>query len=253
MKKILITTLSLSFFFQAISQNNNPRIELYTAPGLFLEKLNYDSLVPTFQRGNTRFSTAVSFATQYSYPLFNQRIWVKMGIGYSKRYFSLTNTGLDQDRSWFLPLGNPPRQDSIIISYIKFRNTYLQIPISISLIRSHDVAKKRTRALLGLNLRFEYLMRNNAEITAYSRSGGSITKEAVEQLKSIYTKDATKWVVVLSPFIEFSSYIHKNLGMFLQFEPVSLYASKLNSRVTASTIEFYSYKFGFYYSIQRTH
>jgi hypothetical protein len=249
MKKYLVVTLSILLNLQAQTQNNNPRIELHVAPGLFLEKLNYDSLVPPKRRGVTRLGDVVSFAAQYSIPLHNGRGWFKIGIGYSERHYSLNKTGVNDVLIALLSFDSPPRLDSFAITKVRLTNKYFQVPLSLGTILTHDAATKRFRFIIGLNLRSEFLVSSNAEIIVDPQFGSN-APAGIAELQRQYTKDASKWVVVLTPFIEHAFYLYKDLGMFWQLEPFSLFASKLNSKFTSSTIELFSFKFGLYYNIR---
>jgi len=244
MMKLILMVVFISLFTTIHAQYTTPRLEAYIAPGLFFAQLSNDALVPPARQNQSRLGDVVSFAMQLAVPLKNQHFTLKGGAGFSQRHYSLNKYGFED---FFVFVFGLPRTDSFNLSYVRFTNNYLQIPLSCSYTVTNP--SHRFHLAFGVNLRNDFLVGRKAQVifdSAYKipQPGDIIAA------KDIYTGNASTFVFTAESFIEGSFPIHKNLGMLMQFRPFSFYSSPLDKRLTKSTVELFSFTFGAFYKLK---
>lgn len=224
-----------------------PRIEAYVSPGLFLETLSKDTLVPKDRRNVSRLGDVVSYAMQVAVPLKNERFTLKAGIGLSQRHYSINKYSLDDVLVSLFLFDSQLRKDSSYISYVRFTNNYLQVPLSAS----YTVTRPghNFQLALGLNCRLDFLTNQKVQIDFDS----SVTYPTATQMlmaHDAYTKDVNKFLVTVEPYAEASFFVYKNLGLMFQIKPFSFYSTPLDKRLTTSTVEIFSSTFGVFYQFK---
>ena len=238
------------FFLLSIctrAQLTTPRLEVFVAPGLFFEQLSNNELVPPARQNGSRLGDVVSFGMQMALPLKNQRFTVKGGAAFSQRHYSLNKYGFEDFFIGLFLFDSGPLTDSFNLSYIRFTNSYLQVPLSCSYTVTNTA--HRFQLAIGLNFRNDFLVGRKAQIifdSAYKipEPGDIITA------KNLYTRKTSKYVFTAESFVEGSFPFNKNIGMLFQLRPFSFYSSPLDRRLTTSTIELFSFTFGAFYSFK---
>jgi len=214
---------------------------------LFFEQLSNDELVPPHRQNHSRLGDVVSYAVQVATPMKNQRFTIKAGIGFSQRHYSLNKYSLDDFFISLFLFDSPLRRDSFSLSYVRFTNNYLQVPVSCSYTLTRP--KHNFQLATGINLRSDFLVGRKANVIFDSIYKIPQQSDIIAS-KKLYTGNASTFVFTAEPYIEGSFAIHKNLGMLFQFRPFSFYSSKLDRRLTTSTVELFSFTFGAFYSLK---
>ena len=238
--KVFLSVLFICSFTFCKAQNNYPKLEAYAAPSFFLEHLSNDSLVPPERRSKTRLGDYGSYAIQFALPLKKKRFTIKAGAGFTTRHYSLNKYSL-------FPIFFFPGQDGFTIRRVKFTNYYFQVPVSGSYTVTRPL--HNFQLAVGLTLRSDFLSKSNADIT-FDSTYKVPTASDINQAKTIYTQQATKYVATIEPYAEGSFLVYKNFGAFIQLRPFSFYASELDKRLTTSTVEIFSSTFGIFYRLK---
>ena len=246
MKNILVI-IFLCFCIYSKAQDIKPQLQVYAAPGFFFEQLSRDSLVPTEKRNHSRLGDVASYAAQVAVPLKNQRWLIKAGVGFSQRHYSLSKYSIGDFITSLFLFDSPLRRDSFAINYVRFTNNYFQVPVSFAYMLNKPANGFHVYA--GLNFRADFLLKSKAEIDFDSLFKIPATSDIITAQK-VYTANATKFVFTVEPYIEGAFIIHKNIGAFIQFRPLSFYSSSLDKRLTTSTGELLSFTFGATYSLK---
>lgn len=243
--------LAIGFFLlislPAFEQNPEPKIEVYVAPGLFMETLSRDTLIPKDRRNVSRLGDVVSYAMQVALPLKNKRFTLKGGIGFSQRHYSINKYSLDDVLAGLFLFDSQIIKDSFYISYVKFTNNYLQVPLSAS----YTVTRPghNFQLALGLNCRLDFLTNQKVHID-FDTSVIHPTTAEMFIAHDAYSKNVNKSLVTVEPYAEAYFYVYKNLGLMFQARPFSFYSSKLDNRLTTSTGEIFSSTFGVFYTFK---
>lgn len=244
--KLILLFAFLFFFSTTYTQYTMPKLEAYVAPGLFFAQLSNDVLVPPARQNHSRLGDVVSFAMQVAVPLKNQQFTVKAGGGFSQRHYSLNKYGFE-DFFVMLFLFSSPRTDSFNLSYVRFTNNYLQIPLSCSYTVTNP--SHRFQLAFGLNFRSDFLIGRKAQVI-FDSAYKIPRPEDIVAAKKLYTGNASTFVFTAESFIEGSFPITKDFGMIMQFRPFSFYSSPLDKRLTRSTVELFSFTFGAFYRLK---
>lgn len=226
---IVLTTSALS------AQKLLPQLEAYTGGGLFFERLNSDTLVPTARRNKQRLGDVSSLGLQVVLQPAKERWLIKAGLGFSLRHYSMNKYTIGDFFTSLFLFDAPARRDTTTISYVRLTNKYLQIPVSVA-YRLAGSATSTATLTAGVNLRSDFLLSSQAQVdfdAAYLQP----TAATVNGFKQLYTKQAASFVLTVEPYIQGSVLIYKGLGLFMQVRPFSLYASRLDNRFTSSTTE----------------
>ena len=241
--------LAFAIFFATTvhAQNIHPRIELYAAPGFFLEQLNNDSLIPPDRRMHSRLGDIVSYGMQYRFSQKNKRLLLKTGIGFSERNYSLNKYSLDGFFVSLFSFGLGSKKDTFAVAYVKLTNRYLQIPVSVAWLFTRPDKGKVVTLSAGINFHSDFLLKSKARIDTDS-SYYIPSAEGLNELQDKYTSGATKYVLTAEPYFETSINIYKGIGFYTQFSPFSFYASKLNQEYTSSTFNVFNFSFGLFYN-----
>ncbi len=245
--KLILLAVSLSLFIYTQAQYTAPRIEASFAPGLFFEQLSNDALVPPDHANSSRLGDVVSFAMQYAAPLKNERFTLKAGLGFSQRHYSINKYSFGEFISSIFLFDSPYHGDTFNLSYVRFTNNYFQVPLSGSYTLTRP--RHNFQLAIGLNLRSDFLIGRKAEVVF--DSAYKIPQPGdIQSAKQVYTRNASTFVFTAEPYIEASFSVHKNLGLLFQFMPLSYYSTPLDKRLTVTTVEFFSFKFGAFYSFK---
>jgi hypothetical protein len=244
--KLFLLIISTCILLNCRSQNTFPKLEMYAAPGLFFEQLNNDSLIPPKRHNSSRLGDVVSYSMQSVWTLKNQRWIFKGGIGFSQRHYSLNKYSIGDFFTALFLFDSPPRYDSFNISYVRFTNNYFELPVSFARILTKP--GHNFQSTVGINVRSSLLLKSSADITFDNTYTPTQPDSMV--VKKAYTQNASKFVLIAEPYIDGSFKIYKNAGGYFQFRPFSFYASRLNTEFTSSTVEFFSFAFGLYYSFR---
>ncbi len=222
-----------------------PRLEAYTSGGLFFEKLNNDTLVPTARRNKQRLGDVSSLGLQVVLQPAKSRWLIKGGIGFSLRHYSMNKYSIGDFFTSLFLFDAPARQDTTTISYVRLTNKYLQVPVTVAYTLAGSATSTATLTA-GINLRSDFLLSSQAQINfdaAYQQPGAA----TVNSFKQLYTKQATKYVLTAEPYIQGTLLVHKGLGLFMQVRPFSFYTSRLDNRFTSSTAELFGGTVGVVY------
>ena len=244
--KLLLTAIFIFIFTAIDAQINQPKIEVSVTPGFFFEQLSADSLVPPGRRNKTRLGDVTSYSFQVAAPLKNKRFTIKAGAGFSQRHFSLNKYGIGDFFTAFFLFDSPGRRDSFSLSYVRFTNNYFELPVSASYTLTRPV--KNFQLSIGLNLRSDFLLKSNAAVIFDSTYKIPASPD-IALAKSIYSSDATKYVLTIQPYLEGFFNVYKKLGLFFQFSPLSA-STKLDKRLTTSTTGIFDLTFGLFYNLK---
>ncbi len=245
--KLILLGISLSFFICAEAQYTAPRIEASFAPGLFLEKLSNNALIPPNRNNDSRIGDVVSYGAQFAAPLKNQRFTIKAGLGFSQWHYDISRYNWGKVSSSLFIFDSPYRNDTFSLNYVHFTNNYLQVPLSGSYTLTRPQHNFQFSA--GLTLKSEFLIKRKVEINFDSLY--KIPQPGdIEMAKYMYTRNASTFVFIAEPYIEGSFSVYKKIGLFFQFSPLSYYTSPLDKRLTTSSVEFFSFTFGAFYSLK---
>ena len=187
MKPVLLAA-GFFFFIGAQSQNIQPKLEAYVAPGFFFETISRDSLIPAHQQAHSRLGDVVSYAMQLSLPLENPQWSIKGGLGFSQRHYSITKYTLDDFFVSLFPFGSQNR-DSFNLRHVRFTNSYFQVPLSFA----YTVTKPghNFQFAFGLNLRSDFLTQSKADII-FDSAYKVPTSADIIYAKTIYTDKCFK-------------------------------------------------------------
>lgn len=245
--KLILLAIFLSSFIYAQAQYTTPRIEAYVAPGLFSEQLSNDALIPPNRNNDSRIGDVVSYGVQFATPLKNQRFTIKAGLGFSQRHYSITKYTLGDVLFSLFLFGSPYRGDTFNLSYVRFTNNYLQVPLSCSYTLTRP--RHNFQLAAGLALRSDFLTGRKVQIIFDSVYKIPQPRD-IEIAKEMYTRNASTFVFTAEPYLEGSFSLYKKIGLFFQFSPLSYYTSPLDKRLTTSSVEFFSFTFGAFYSLK---
>ncbi|MBV9962156.1 MAG: outer membrane beta-barrel protein [Parafilimonas sp.] len=240
MKYFLLTT----FLFCSVycnAQIYKPKLEIVATPGLFVESTSYDSLLPAHQKRAARIGDVTSYAMQLSLPLKNERWTVKAGIGFSQRHFSINKYTLDDFFIALFAFDAQPHRDSFNLSRIKFTDNYFQVPLSCSYTVTRPL--HNFQLAFGINVLSNFLITAKANLT-FDSTYKTPAASDIAYAKNVYTHNASKYVCTIQPYAEASFLISKKLGLLFQSGFPSYYSSRLDKRLTTSTIELFSFTFG---------
>jgi hypothetical protein len=212
-----------------------PQLEAYTSGGLFFEKLNTDTLVPSARRNKQRLGDVSSFGLQLVLQPAKDRWLIKGGIGFSLRHYSMNKYSIGDFFTSLFLFDAPARRDTTTISYVRLTNKYLQIPVSVA-YRLAGSATSTAALTAGVNLRNDFLLSSQAQVN-FDAAYLQPTAATVNGFKDLYTKNAATYALTVEPYIQGSVLIYKGLGLFMQVRPFSFYASRLENRFTSSTTE----------------
>jgi hypothetical protein len=251
MIKILLTAYVTLLTGYTFGQNTQPRLELYTAPGLFFEGLNSNTLVPKRQQNNSRLGDDVSYDFLTSFTTRNSRWVIKGGLGYRQRHYSLAkyNVG-DFFIDLFLFDASPRPRDTFALSRVRFTNNYIDVPLSVA----YGIGRRRKGLpwfTAGINVRLGFLTESSAVIEADSSILPLPTPQETNVFKKIYTQGATKLTLSVEPYLEGSFFVYKGIGLIGQLRPFSFYSSRLNKTFTTGTLEVFGCSAGLIYDFNR--
>lgn len=241
--------ICISFFYTITGYSQSSRLELYGATGLFNTQLSRDSLVPPDRRGKSRLGDVSSYGLQYSLPVGNKRWAIKGGVGYSVRHYSLNKYSVGDFFTAIFLFGGRPRSDTFQISYLRFTNKYVQVPLSFAYTISPN-KYDRIKFTTGLQLRSDFLISSDAA----PRFDSSVFIPAASDFGKVsdaYKKSASKYLLTAEPFIEADFILYQNWGMYLQLKPFSFYTSETDSKLTTSNAEFFGFGMGIFYNFSK--
>ncbi|HWB24322.1 MAG TPA: hypothetical protein VG738_02530 [Chitinophagaceae bacterium] len=251
MKKLLSAACFILLAIAASAQKNLPRIELYAAPGLFFEQLNSDALVPKKEHNHSRLGDDVSFGAVATIATNSSRWLFKGGLGLKQMHYSMAKYNLgDFFVDLFLFDAGPRASDTFALSYVRFTNNYVEVPLSAAyaITRRH---KGLPGLAVGINIRPAFLLNSNPDLRVDSFVSPRASPQTVSALRKLYTKDATKTIVTVEPYFEGSFFVYQRLGLVMQLRPFTFYSSKLNGKFTAGTQGILGYTFGVIYDFNR--
>ena len=250
MMKTVLTCYAFLWAITAFAQNNLPRLELYAAPGFFIEGLNGDNLVPQKERNSHRIGDDVAYGIASTLQVHESRWVIKAGIGYRVRHYSLSKYSITDIFTNLFLFDAGPRRDTFAISRVKFTNKYVEVPLSIAffLTRPGDGIGGIS---IGLTMRPGFLVSSNPQLSIDSSVRALPSPQATADLKRAYAQNATKTTLTVEPFFESSFFISNGVGILLQVRPFSIYSSRLNNRFTISTNEILGTTFGIMYDFNR--
>jgi hypothetical protein len=139
------------------------------------------------------------------------------------------------------------RGDSFNISYVRFTDNYLQTPFSFGYTFSNP--RHNFKFAAGVNLRGDFLLNSKAEVE-FDSSYKIPLQSDISMAQKRRTANCAKSVFTAEPYLEGSFAVYKKFGAFIQFRPFSVYSSKLDSHLTVSTVELFSFTFGAFYSLK---
>lgn len=146
----------------------------------------------------------------------------------------------------FFYLIQPARTDSFNLSYVRFTNNYLQVPVSASYTITRPV--KNFQLSAGLNLRSDFLFESNAAVV-FDSAYKIPSSPDITMAKSVYERNATNYVLTVQPYMEGLFNVYKKLGLFFQFSLFSA-STKLDTRLTTSTTGIFDFSFGAFYNLK---
>lgn len=251
MRKLLMVALFGITALPLSAQNALPRVEAYAAPGLFFEHLNGDPLVPKHQRNASRLGDDVSAGAMVAFGAAHNRLLFKGGLAFRQMHYSMAkyNPG-----DFFVALfsfdAGPRPKDTFALSYVRFTNSYLEVPLAAS------VALTRRRYGLpglaaGVSIRPAFLLSSNPAVKADPYVLPQPGPQQMEAFKKLYKQDAAKTIITVEPYFEASFFVYKRVGMLWQFRPFTFYTSPLNKRFTWQTTGLLGFTFGAVYDFNR--
>lgn len=247
MRCLLLVCIALLAAFNGFSQINSSRLEVIASPGLFLEQMNSDGLLPDNNKNESRLGDVVSYDLLYNFPLKNERWRIKAGAGFSQRHYSLTKYSFGDYFAAIIFFWDYYPSDTFALNYVRLTNNYFQLPVSIgyNFTRNRNM---RFKLSAGLNFRSDFLLSSKAEVR-FDSSYFIPQASDIPVVKSKYTAHAAKYVLSIEPYIENDFAVYKNLGLFLQFRPFSIYTSRLDHQFSSSTVDLFGFSFGAYYAV----
>jgi len=236
----------------AFSQATLPRIDIYGSQGLFLEQLNYSELIPEHQRNQARLGDDFSFGTTIKFPLTKGRWVIGAGVGYKQMHYSMSKYTIgDFISGLFLFDAGGNRVDTFPLSRVRFVSSYIEVPLSFAfhLPNRHN---NLFGFSAGINIKPSFLLKSKPQFTFdEGQNIPVVTNDSRQKLYNAYSKDASKIIINIQPYLEWSMNFSKGFGMGVQLWPLSYYGSKLNDTFTSYTYGLISFSAAFIYDFNQ--
>ena len=250
-KSTLLICLFLSVATHIFCQVTSPRVDVYGSQGLFLEQINRDDLVPRGNRNSGRLGDNFSFGATVKLPLWKGWGSIGAGVGYKQTHYSMSKYSIG-DIIGALFLFDAARQtDTFPLSRVRFVNSYIEVPLSIS-FHLHNRDNNLFGFSAGINIKPGFLLKSKPELTFdLTPSAAPLSVDVQQKLAAAYTKDASKFVITIQPYAEWSMSFSKGFGMGVQLWPLSYYGSRLNNKFTSFSVEIIGFSASFIYDFNR--
>jgi len=250
-KSALLICLFLSAVSHAFCQPTSPRVDVYGSQGLFLEQINEDELVPKGNRNAARVGDNFSFGGTIKMPLWKGWGSIGAGIGYKQTHYSLSKYSIGDIIGALFLFDGGRGADTFPLSRVRFVNSYIEVPLSISFhLPNRDGNLFGFSA--GLHVKPGFLLKSRPELTFEATpSSAPIPAADQQKLAAVYTKDASKFIICIQPYAEWSMSFSKGFGMGVQLWPLSYYSSRLNNKFTSFSVEVINFSASFIYDFNR--
>lgn len=247
MRRPLLLSLTLLLPFLSFCQPSRPKIDVYSAPGLFIANLNNNVLVPASERNSSRLGDESAFGAVVNLPVKKGWFMFKAGLGYHEMHYSMNKYSIaDFIGALFLFDSRYP-SDTFPISRVKFTNKYLEVPLAFAFHISHRRDDLHGFSV-GVYVKPSFLLNSHANISIDSFALRTLPPPGLKtEYEKLYTKDAASFTLTIQPYIEWSCNINDGLGFITQIRPLSWYSSPLDKTFTKGTAHIFGFTAGIVY------
>lgn len=250
-KSALLVCLFLPVLARVFCQPVAPRVEVYGSQGLFLEQVNDDGLAPKSSRNSARLGDNFSFGSTVKLPLWKGWGSIGAGIGYKQTHYSLSKYSAGDIIGALFLFDGVRQKDTFPLSRVRFVNSYIEVPLSISFHLPNRQGNLFGFSA-GLNIKPGFLLKSKPQLTFDAiPNAPPLTLADQQKLANAYTKDASKFIISIQPYAEWSMNFSKGFGMGVQLWPLSYYSSRLNNKFTSFSVEVINFSAGFIYDFNR--
>lgn len=212
-----------------------------------MEQLNESALVPAGSRNSGRLGDDFLFGSTIKMPLWKGWGSIGAGVGYKQMHYSISKYSISDIIGALFLFDGGNRVDTFPLSRVRFINSYIEVPVSISFHLPNRQGNLFGFSA-GLNVKPGFLLKSKPQLTFDATPDAApipITDQ--QKLATAYTKDASRVVITIQPYVEWSMSLSKGFGMGVQLWPLSYYGSKLNNRFTSYTFEIINFSANFIY------
>lgn len=251
MKKLALLCCFASAMLTTFCQATKPKIDIYAAPGIFIEGLNNNVLVPKSEQDGGRIGDDASFGAVVNLPVRKGIFMVKAGLGYHEMHYSMSKYSIGDFIGALFLFDAPYSHDTFPISRVRFTNKYLEVPLAFAFHISHR-RNDLNGLSVGVYVKPSFLLNSHADITADTFASRTPPSPGLQRAyQKLYTQDATKFTLIVQPYIEWSFNINNGLGFITQIRPLSWYSSPLNKKFTNFTAQLFGFTAGVVYDFNR--